>query len=74
MLVQIQVGKRQARNLGLFETDNNEAAITIFAPATANNLYYAFADPGSRVAGYMKYAHNSNKLTLGANANEIMTI
>ena len=47
----------EARNLALFETDNNEAAVTIFAPASAVNLYYAFADPSSRVAGYLKYNH-----------------
>jgi hypothetical protein len=63
-----------ARNLGLFETDNNEAAITIFAPATANNLYYAFADPSHRVAGYVKYAHNTDRMTLGADATDIVFI
>ena len=48
--------------------------LTIFAPATAVNLYYAFADPSSRVAGYMKYAHSNNKLTLGAAADDKMVI
>jgi len=64
----------EARNLALFETDNNEAAVTIFAPASAVNLYYAFADPSSRVAGYLKYNHNTDTLALGAAADDRVSI
>ena len=61
-----------ARNLALFETGQNEGTVAIFAPATATNLYYAFADPGSRVAGYVRYSHSADLMSLGtAAANRV---
>ena len=63
-----------ARNLALFETDNTESAVTIFSPANATNVYYAFADPGSRIAGAVKYGHSADLMTFVLGATDRVQI
>ena len=62
------------RNLGLFETGENEGAVTIFSPNTGVNMYYAFADPESRLGGAVKYNHSSNAMYFLTDATARMVI
>ena len=64
----------EARNLALFETDNTEGSIAIFAPANATGLMYSFAEPGTRITGGMMYSNNTNTMTLQTNANDRVVI
>ena len=63
-----------ARNLGLFETGENEGAVTIFSPNTGVALYYAFADPESRIGGAIRYNHSVNNMSFYTNATERVDI
>ena len=64
----------EARNLALFETDNSEGSISIFAPETATGLMYSFSEPGTRITGGMMYSNNTNTMTLQTNATDRLVI
>ena len=58
-----------ARNIGLFETDNGEGYVAIGAP-TNGYSQISFADPGSKAAGAIGYAHATDHMLFRTNATE----
>jgi hypothetical protein len=62
-----------ARNIGLFETDNGEGYVAIGAP-TNGYSQISFADPGSKAAGAIGYAHATDHMLFRTNATERMRI